>query len=222
MKTISQVVDELISESPFLEEALSEELINISSLARRLQPAIEARLYKEVKPGAIVMAIKRRPTTSYIRISRKINEFMENLGDIIVRSELSDYTFENSLSLNHCNSSLIDEISDEKDVLCAISQGIFETTLVVSSVISKKIERIFIDEKMLSKKDNLSSVSLRLPASNTEISGIYYFFLKNLAWAGINVCEVISTSNEITFVVDYKDVDKAFSVLMSLKKKPAL
>lgn len=35
---IAQAVDAYISKSPFLEEALSENLINISSLARQMQP----------------------------------------------------------------------------------------------------------------------------------------------------------------------------------------
>lgn len=217
MITIAQVVDELISGSPFLEEALSEGLINISSLARKLQPEIEQRLHKKINQGAIVMAIKRRPATASFRITRKIKNFMQNLGDIIVRSDLSDYTFGNSSTLNDCNSKLMDDIAGKNDILCAISQGIFETTLVVSKIISDKVLGIYKDEKMIARMDNLSSVSIRLPESNTEISGIYYYLLKNLAWAGINVCEIISTSNEVTFVVAGKDVDKAFSVLMGVK-----
>lgn len=42
MKSISSVVESLIKEKPYLEEALAQDLINISSLARALQPEIEA------------------------------------------------------------------------------------------------------------------------------------------------------------------------------------
>lgn len=38
MKSISSVVESLIKEKPYLEEALAQDLINISSLARALQP----------------------------------------------------------------------------------------------------------------------------------------------------------------------------------------
>jgi hypothetical protein len=214
---IAQAVDELISASPFLEEALADELINVSSLARRLQPEIEKRLHKKVQPGAVVMAINRRPSGLSFRISKEIREFMRKLGDVIVRSDLRDYTFENSAGLIACNRKLMDEIAGEKEIFCTISQGVFETTLVVSNLLKLRIKEIYQKEKILAKKTRLSSITIRLPESNTEVSGIYYFLLKNLAWSGINVCEVISTSNEVTFVVEEKDVHRAFSRLMDMK-----
>ncbi len=214
---IAQAVDELISASPFLEEALSEELINVSSLARKLQPDIEKRLHKKVQPGAIVMAINRRPSGLSFRISKEIREFMRKLGDVIVRSDLRDYTFENSAGLIACNRQLMDEIAGEKEIFCTISQGVFETTLVVSNLLESRIREIYRKEKLIAQKTRLSSITIRLPESNTEVSGIYYFLLKNLAWSGINVCEVISTSNEVTFVVEEKDVHNAFSRLMGMK-----
>ena len=214
---IAQAVDELISASPFLEEALADELINVSSLARKLQPEIEKKLHKEVQPGAIVMAINRRPSGLSFRISKEIREFMRKLGDVIVRSDLRDYTFENSAGLIACNRQLMDEIGGEKEIFCTISQGVFETTLVVSNLLETRIREIYRKEKLLAQKTRLSSITIRLPESNTEVSGIYYFLLKNLAWSGINVCEVISTSNEVTFVVEEKDVHRAFSRLMDMK-----
>lgn len=215
--SIAQAVDELISASPFLEEALADELINVSSLARKLQPDIEKKLHKKVQPGAIVMAINRRPSGLSFRISKEIREFMRKLGDVIVRSDLRDYTFENSAGLIACNRKLMDEIADEKEIFCTISQGVFETTLVVSNLLKSRIKEIYRKEKLIAQKTRLSSITIRLPESNTEVSGIYYFLLKNLAWSGINVCEVISTSNEVTFVVEEKDVHNAFSRLMGMK-----
>ncbi len=216
--TIAQAVDEYIKNSPFLEEALSDQLINISSLARQVQPDIEKLLRKKVQTGAIVMAINRRPTQDSYRISKSIREFMNRLGDIIVRSDLRDYTFENSAGLNACNRLLMDGIAGEKEIFCTISQGVFETTLVVSSLLSERINEIYKNEKLIASMEKLSSVTIRLPESNTEVSGIYYFLLKRLAWIGINICEVISTSNEVTLVVYEKDVHKAFALLMELKQ----
>lgn len=216
---IAQVVDEQISKSPFLEEALSENLINVSSLARKLKPDIEKQLGREIQSGAIVMAINRRPVQASFRISKTIREFMQRLGDIIVRSDLRDYTFENSSELNTCNRLLMDSIAGEKEIFCTISQGVFETTLVVSNLLSGRIKDIYSKEKFISGKERLSSVTIRLPESNTEVSGIYYFLLKQLAWMGINICEVISTTNEVTLVVSEKDVHKAFALLMEMKQR---
>jgi hypothetical protein len=50
------------------------------------------------------------------------------------------------------------------------------------------------------------------------VAGFYYYILKQLAWDGINIVEIISTSSEFTLIVAMEDIDKTFSVLMKLKK----
>lgn len=216
--SIAQAVDKLILQSPFLEEALTDDLINVSSLARKLKPEVERLLKKPVQEGAIVMAINRRAPGYYFKISKGIKTFMSKLGDIIVRSDLSDYSFENSSTLIVCQRNLMEEIESEKNIFCTFSQGVYETTIVASDSLDKIINRIFSREKRLSQKKGLGSVTIRLPEDNTEISGVYYYILKNLAWGGINICEIISTTNEVSIVVSEKDVDKAFPILLSLKK----
>ena len=57
MRTI-QGCRTIIQKTPFIEEALNDKLINVSSLAREIQE-VEINLGKEVKTGAIMMAINR-------------------------------------------------------------------------------------------------------------------------------------------------------------------
>ena len=216
--SIAQAVDKLISQSPFLEEALTDNLINVSSLARKLKPEVENILKKPVQEGAVVMAINRRAPGYYFKISKGIKTFMSKLGDIIVRSDLSDHSFENSPTLIVCQRNLIDEIGTEKNIFCTFSQGIYETTIVASNSLDSRIEKFFSKEKLLSRKTGLGSVTIRLPEDNTEISGVYYYILKSLAWGGINIREIISTTNEVSIVFDEKDVHKAFPILLNLKK----
>ena len=215
---VSQAVNALISQSPFLEESLTDGIINISSLARRIQPDVEQTIGKKVTLGAIVMAINRHSPGYYLGIARGLKGFMSKLGDIIVRSDLCDYTFENSPTLSSCQNSLMDEIVGEKDIVLTLSQGVYETTIVASINLDSAIRRFFSGEKMIAYITNLCSLTIRLPADNTEVSGVYYYILKNIAWIGMNVREVISTSNEFTLVVSAKDVHRSFEVLMNLKR----
>ena len=55
-----------------------------------------------------------------------------------------------------------------------------------------------------------------LPHEKTEIAGYYYYILKRIAWEGINIVEILSTTNEFSIILDETDVDRAFAVL---KKK---
>ncbi len=49
MKTIQEVVESTIRKTPFIEEALNEKLINVSSLARIILPDVSTALKERSK-----------------------------------------------------------------------------------------------------------------------------------------------------------------------------
>jgi aspartokinase len=109
-------------------------------------------------------------------------------------------------------------LNDDKDAFYTYCRGVNESTVITSTSVSDKIREIFKKEKLKSHTSDLASITIKLPTVNTEISGIYYYILKHLAWEGINIVEVVSTANEFTVVVKSDDIDSVFSVLMQLKK----
>ncbi len=214
MISIKDALGEIIQGQPFIEEGLSRGIINYSAYAREIRPEIEKKLYKSVKEGAIVMALKRiseRLSNSKIRPYSKFN-----LTNLTVRSNLTELTFNNSDSLIDKQRELFNQLSKEKDVFCAVSQGIRETTFISDFKAKTVIEKIFSSEIMLSVIKNLSSITIHLPKEIVETPGVYYQILKMLAWEKINVVEVISTYTELTIVFEDKNVDKAFSTLKKL------
>lgn len=218
MESIGKLTEDIINRSPFLRESMTEGLINVSALARKIQPEIEEITGKEVKEGAIVMAIKRMSPGLYHKLNIKIKNVLGELGDFLVRSNLQDYTYQNSDSLGLKQAELIRLLNSETDGLFALCRGVTETTIITGDKHKETIERIFQNEKLIASTRNLASVTVKLPYINTEIYGIYYYILKQLAWEGINIIEVISTANEFTIIVDQNDVDKAFKILMQLKR----
>lgn len=218
MKSLGKITEELINKSPFLREAMSENLINISSLARKLRPEIEKIAEKEVNEGAIVMAIKRMPPGFYHQLDLKIKNVMGEIGDILVRSNLASFTFENSDTFKEKQIELVNSLNRENDSFFAITRGITETTIIVNSGHTITIKDLFKKEKITNESQNLASVTVKLPSINIKLHGVYYYILKHLAWDGINITEIISTSNEFTTVVSQVDIDRAFSILMRLKR----
>lgn len=218
MESIGKITEDIINRSPFLRESMTEGLINISALARKIQPEIEEITGKEVKEGAIVMAIKRMSPGLYHKLNVKIKNVLGELGDFLVRSNLSNYTYQNSDSLGLKQAELIRLLNSESDGFFAVCKGVTETTVITGDKHRETIERLFQNERVITSTQNLASVTVKLPHINTEIYGIYYYILKQLAWEGINIIEVISTANEFTVIVAQDDVDKAFKILMQLKR----
>ncbi|MBP3425256.1 MAG: aspartate kinase [Rikenellaceae bacterium] len=221
MLTIPNAVEEVVKNKPFLEGALIEGLINLSALARSIKTEVESRVGKDVTESAIVMALNRLVPKLEQTTRLKVQQIIDNMGDIIVRSSLTDYTFANSQSLHSCQEKLlshIDSLNPNKDIFCTVSQGINETTLVVSSQIADLVDSIFARESVISRTESLSSITIKLPSENAFCPGVYYHIFKELAWENINIKEIISTTNEFTVVVSDKDIQRAFTILMSTKR----
>jgi len=217
MKTIQEAVEITIRKTPFIEEALHEKLINVSSLARIILPEVTKSLKKEVKVGAVMMAINRLSPASELRIRKNIKRLALDLGDVIVRSDLCDFTFKNTPSLLKEIAKILSKSADSNDYFLTVSQGIFETNIVTSKNLKPFVEDIFKSEVLINNVNDLASITIKLPKENLEQSGIYYFILKQFAWANIAVQEVISTTHEMTIVVKEQDVNETFSILMDLK-----
>lgn len=213
MISVADALNDIIKSYPLIEDGLSHGIINYSAFAREIRPQIEKKLYKSVKNGAIVMALKR--ISEKLAKSKTKNQAI-NLTDLTVRSDISEFTFQNAATLPEKTRLLFNQITTKQDIVCTLSEGIRETTFIVSSEISEDIKRIFKEETSVSEILNLSSITIRLPKEVVYIPGVYYQILKMLAWENINVIEVLSTYTELTIIVESEDVEKTFSVLKNL------
>ena len=80
------------------------------------------------------------------------------------------------------------------------------------------MDSLFSKEICHYKEEDLSSITVKLPTENVTIPGIYYFIFQRLSWEGVNLNEVISTSNEFTILMAESQVNTAFEVIKNLKK----
>lgn len=150
MITVPEATEKIIKRSRYLSEALSKDLINISSLARYIKPEIEEMLIKKVSVSAIIMALKR-------------------------------------LSKN------------------------LETPTSFQNLFTKTPEIT-----VHSGENDIASITVTLEEKHKDTPGVYYFFLKSLAWERINIKSVTSSENMFTITVADKDINRTFGVLKSL------
>lgn len=217
MKTVSNCVEDILISQPYLEEALSRNIINFSALAIELTAPISEMLKKDVKPGAIMMALRRYNPPPALTNSIKMKRVIKNLGDITVRSNLTDFTVKNSETLIDNHAKILDRINQESKLFYTFTRGIHESNLIVSSSLKEQIMDYLKNETFLAVQDGLSAISINLPEDNSKIAGLYYHFFKRLAWEGVVLYEVISTTNEFTILVEEEYVDKAFTAIKKVK-----
>ncbi|RXP59429.1 hypothetical protein EC396_05110 [Lutibacter sp. HS1-25] len=217
MKTIATCVEEILVSQPFLEDALTRNILNYSALSEELMEPISKMLRKHVKAGAIMMALRRYSPPKEMANKVRLENVLKNLGDITVRSDLSDYTFKNSPSLIQSHLKTLDIIKSDPHIFYTFTRGVHESNVLITTALKEKIETFYKKEDCTSVQDNLSAITIGLPKDNTKIAGLYYQFFKRLAWEGISLYEVVSTTNEFTILVEDDVVDKAFSAIKGLK-----
>ena len=217
MKTIATCVEEILVSQPFLEDALTRNILNYSALAEELRDDISKKLRKPVKSGAIMMALRRYSPPKEMANKLKLNRALQNLGDITVRSNLSDYTFKNSNSLIHSHLKMLEVIKKDSHLFYTFTRGVHESNVLITTSLKDQIEECYKNENCTTAQDRLSAITIGLPKENTKIAGLYYQFFKRLAWEGISLYEVVSTTNEFTILVEDENVDKAFSAIKGLK-----
>ena len=162
--------------------------------------------------SAILMALKRLLPD----IMSKSENMDINLkaGDITVRSGLTEFTYSKSGTLIENKMRLLDEIKSSGDFFVTITQGVHETTTIVNSSLKKRLEEIFRGETLIKKIDDLAAITIRLTGDMVYLPGVHYNILKQLAWHNINVIEVVSTYTEFNIILQKKEVDTSFSILL--------
>jgi hypothetical protein len=213
MRTVADVLEDIVLDSPFLEEGIAEGIINLSALARRLRPRVEAELMKPVSDGALVMALKRM-SPELGRRAGPPGGLKAYLRDLTVRSDLCELTFLRSETLLDRQQQLLTEVRERRDQFVTFTQGVVEVTAIFDSSLLEAAESIFAGETVLSSLDGLAAITIRLAPETVHTPGVHYAVLKQLAMRGINMVEVVSTYTELTIILERDHVDRAFSVLL--------
>lgn len=214
MKTITTCVHDIIRHQPFMDDAIARDIVNFSGLAADIQPEVEKEMRKPVKLGSIIMALRR-----YAPQRTKINmRSLREMGDIVVRSGITEYTFLNSKTIIANKARLLEEVKDQTGVYLNISSNYQESNILVSSTLKDVVEKFFRNEVRVTVKDELSSITIALPQNSSQTVGLYFYIFKLLAYEGIPVFEMISTSNYFALFLEKEYVNKAFLLMNEIKQ----
>ena len=92
MLTIKSHIENEIRNEPFLLENIKNGMINISALARKIEPKLSQKIGRKINYNAIIMAIKRLEIKE-LNKSRDIKKQLKKIGSLTVKSGLIDYSF---------------------------------------------------------------------------------------------------------------------------------
>ncbi|MCE7733579.1 MAG: hypothetical protein GPJ54_01790 [Candidatus Heimdallarchaeota archaeon] len=224
MVSISQLIEELIEDRPFLESALSQGIVNFGKLAETLIVDIESdrRLdQKKVTHSSVMMALRRlgKKLNKQFAELQTITESVFKLELYNTRYGLFELTVKRSVENWEEIMLLYKQMEIDRGDFLTITQGIYEITIISNQSFQNEIENLFVESEILNRDNNLASISLRIPEDSIETPGLIYYVTKQLFWDNINIIEVVSTFTEITFIVKEIDIPDAMKSLRKLVRR---
>ena len=150
--------------------------------------------------------------------SKFTSKDFRKLGDIVVRQGISELTYLNSNSLISNKARFLDSVKGAPGVFLNYSSNYQESNFLVSSSLQDVIKEIFKEESLVNEKRDLSSITISLPEGNTQTVGLYFYIFKLLAFEGIPVYEIISTTNYFTLFLEKEYINQAFILMNEIRE----
>ena len=211
--TISQEVKNIIDKSPFLSEMLVRDIVSYSNLANEIRPAVEERLTKAVNPPAIVMALRRY--ADELRDEAKRRPRLKMSYELSMKTNIFDVNLQrNENSINILNR-LYNSVQLAKGEFLNVSLGTFEMSISISDKYTSTLEELISGETVLNEFHDLVAITIAFSGNFVETPGLVYMAVRKLALENINVIEILSTMNVLSFVVGRAESMRAYEVLQT-------
>lgn len=215
MITISQAVEQIIANSPLYGEAMIQDIVNHSAIARNIRPTIEEQLMVPVTEGAITIALKR--CAEKLRKNHVASARDFSVRNMSIRSDLTALIYQNSPVLQTIHQKIL-PMSISDDAFVHFAQGSRESSFVVSDVCVGMLKKLAAKEKIVAAYPHLSAISVRMPPAVMRNTGVFAPFVQALAWQQISVYQIVSYFTEITFLVSDTDADAALNAIKSVSR----
>jgi aspartokinase len=211
----AQVVRDYIDSHPSIKDCLRMEIINLSALARRIMD--EEGVQSE---EAALIACRRyeqdpKEKTNEAEILRVLQR-----SKIEIRTKVAILTARPSWNIYAKLERAMSALRGRNHPLHVI-QGTASVTIITDESVAKELEDIIGKEDILKRQEDLVELVVTSPDVIEEVPGIMAFLSTSLASRGINFVEVISCYKDTMFVIDEKDMVKAFETLNKITEAPA-
>ena len=203
-----------MDEKTYLQEAICNGIVSYGSVAKKLKPDIEKELRKEVAHYAIVVALRRYAEKMDVRF-RDIKFHADN-SEVNLKNNIIDISILKTPCLFDKLKKIYDIIQFEKGDILHIIYGRNTVNIVTTEKFKKHIRLILQTEKILCIEENLVALSFAIEKKLVETPDVLFQIIRNFAWENINIKEIISIDQEMTFIVSEDDAIVGYKALQKL------
>ena len=133
--------------------------------------------------------------------------------EIQMKTNIYDVNFSRDDSFIPKLSSLYDIVRPEQGDFLNITLGTHEITLAVSENHRNTVDELTKDQKIVHRYSDLVALTIVFHGDFLQTPGVLYLAVRKLAWENINIIEIVSTMNVLTFVITREDSHRAYEAL---------
>ena len=214
MVTVQHLVKKELEKNPFLIDVMQQELINISALALKLQPAITKELGRNVKISAISMGIRRYKG----EVSGKAMfnwKFPKNL-EVSTKSQIYEVAIEKTPKIPDILKYIQKNIKRNKGEFLSVTEGTYEICIFTNQINKKLVKNLLKGQKITSELDNLAYVTVNWKKITKDIPGIYYRVTRSLSFKGISMQSLHTIGSEMMIFFKEKDFLDAYQTIIGI------
>lgn len=209
MTNITRLTEQYISSHPSIKDCLKNDLINFSSLSRKI--AKDSTLNAKRHFDAILIACRRhqRKLRQEDIAENKISRILKS-SKIEIKNKAIAVVVEKDV-LNASLENLEKEIKKRKEIF-RIIEGASAITIITTEEFLDLIRKYF-RNKIIAENTNLAEITIKSPKEIEEVPGTYAYLCSLFGENNINIVETLSCWTDTIFLIDEKDTGKVMGLL---------
>ncbi len=209
--SIASYVKRIIDRSPFLSDMLIQDIASYSNLALSIKPKVEELYGSSVSTSSIVMAIRRYADELRAKPRGKRSE---DIGyEIQMKTNIYDVNLHRDDRFVSKLPEIYGSVHPENGDFINVTIGSHEITLSVSENCREVVDSVLKDFDIVHSYSDLVALTIAFHGNFLQTPGITYLAVRKLAWEHINIIEIVSTMNVLTFIISREDSHRAYQAL---------
>lgn len=219
-RSVSETVNEILTNKPFIQDLFRIDAVNYSGLARHLVPEVKKRLGKdEINIESVIVAVKRfGDHVNGVEFSEEVRRVIAGCT-LFARNDLLGLTLRKSKTIYNNILELQNTVDSVGGEILYVLQSASVIEVITERKIVKELLKKNDDSDILHKSPALALIGVNKFESASEVPGVILCLSGVLTMHGITLIDVTSTYTELTFFVHEEDAAKAYTLLDKEIKK---
>lgn len=215
--SVSETIRSMVNRNPIIKQMLKDDLLNCSSYSLSVKNQVEQIVGKQVGQNSIIMALRRY----CVELKNQEEEAVQTTKvkyQIVMHTNIFDYNLQKTESVLSRMSEIYQTLPNTHREFINFVVGTNEVGVVASQEYLPQIKKLIKGQKILFEADDLVAFTMVFSGPFLSTPGIIHEAVQQLAWRSINLIELVSTMNELTFIVKSRDSLATYEILQSFQE----